>query len=119
MRGLHRRITGSGDAIDILRPQAGILHRVQCRVGVQLDLRHVGNDAELGGLRSADDGNTGAWHVRYPFAGRNSGSVMVSFCFSNATSSGMSSCKASGVCGQSMMLVIMRGPSAKCTTAMA
>ena len=119
VRDLHRRLAGGGDAVDVLRPQPGIRHRVQRRVGVQLDLRHVGDDTEFRGLGGADNGYGLASHGDYPFAGRNSGSVTVSFCFSNITSSGMSSCNASGVCGQSTMLVIMRGPSASCTTAMA
>src|SRR6185437_6210745 len=99
--------------------EPGIFHCVQRRVRVQLDLGHVGHDAQFGGLGGADNGDGSGSHVDYPFAGRNSGSVMVSSIGSNTTSSFMSSCKASGVCSQSTMLVIMRGPSASSTTAMA
>ena len=56
---------------------------------------------------------------RYVRAGLNMGSEMASVCFSKVTSRSMSSFKASGVCGQPTMLVIMRGPSASSTTAMA
>jgi len=55
----------------------------------------------------------------YRFAGLNSGSVISSSIFSNATSTGMSRTSASGVCGQSTMLVIIRGPSSSSTTAIA
>ena len=37
--------------------EPGIGHCVECRVGVQLDLRHFGDDAEPGGLGGTDDGD--------------------------------------------------------------
>jgi hypothetical protein len=40
-----RRLAGSRDAVDVSGPEAGIGHRVERRVGVELDLRHVGDDA--------------------------------------------------------------------------
>ena len=52
-------------------------------------------------------------------SGAKSGRLMSSLCFENETVRGMSSCSASGVCGQSTMLVIMVGPSSSFTTAMA
>ena len=114
LRGLDR----GGEAIDVGEFQAGIRNRIQRRVRVQLDLRHVRDDAELGGLGRADDGNLVSAHGAYPFAGRNRGRVILSSSFSNLTSTFMSSSSASGVCGQSTMLVIMRGPSSSSTTAM-
>ncbi len=53
LRGFHR----GGDAVDVGQFQAGVGDRVQRRVRMELDLRHVGNDAEFGGFGGADDGN--------------------------------------------------------------
>ena len=53
LRGFH----GGRDAVDIGQFQSGIGDGVERRIGVQLDLRHVGDDAEFGGLGCADDGD--------------------------------------------------------------
>ena len=53
LRGFH----GSGDAVDVGQFQPGVRNRVQRGIRVQLDLRRVGNNAELGGLGRADDSN--------------------------------------------------------------
>ncbi len=119
MRDRHRRLAGGRDAVDVGGFEPGIGHRVERRVGMQLDLRHVGDDAELGGLGGADDGDRFRLHRGYLRAGRKRGRVISSSSFSKATSTGMSSCNASGVCGQPVMLVIMRGPSSSSTTAIA
>ena len=119
MGDLLRRFDRGGDAIDVGELQSGVCDGVERRIGMQLDLRHIGNDAELGGFGGADDRDLIAAHDGYPFVGRNKGRVILSSSFSNATSSFMSSSSASGVCGQSMMLLIMRGPSSSSTTAMA
>ena len=55
MGDLLRRFDGGGDAVDVGQLQSGIGDGVERRIRVQLDLRHVGNDAELGGLGGADD----------------------------------------------------------------
>jgi hypothetical protein len=57
MRDGHRRLAGGGDPVDVGGFEAAISHRVERRVGMQLDLRHVGNHAEPGGLGGADDGD--------------------------------------------------------------
>src|SRR5438477_923479 len=115
LRGFH----GGGDPVDVGKLQSGVRNGIQRRIRVQLDLRHVRDDAEFGGLGRANDGDLIPAHVPQPFAGRNKGRVILSSSFSNATSSFMSSSSASGVCGQSMMLLIMRGPSSSSTTAIA
>ena len=116
---LLRRFDRGGEAVDVGQLQSGIGDGIQRRIRVKLELRHVGDDTELGGLGRADDGNLVACAWSYPFAGRNTGRVILSSSASNATSSFMSSSSASGVCGQSMMLLIIRGPSANSTTAIA
>ena len=45
------------DAIDIGRLEPRVLHRIERAVRVQLDLRHIGDDAEFGRLRRADNGH--------------------------------------------------------------
>ena len=60
VRDRGRRLAGGGDAVDVGRLQAGVRQGVEGGVGMQLDLRHAGNDAEVGGLGGADDGN-GFW----------------------------------------------------------
>ena len=119
MRDLLRRFDRGGKTVDIGQFQSGIGDGVERCVGMQLDLRDIGNDAEFGGLGGADDGDLVPAHGLYPFAGRNKGRVIWSSSFSNATSSFMSSSSASGVCRQSTILLIMRGPSSSSTTAMA
>src|ERR1700686_5372542 len=119
MRDLLRGLDRGSKTVDVGMFQPGVGDGVQRRVRVQLDLRDIGNNAEFGGFGSADDGNLILSHDAYPFTGRNRGRVMLSSSFSNATSSFMSSSSASGVCGQSTMLLIMRGPSSSSTTAMA
>ena len=107
--------TGGGDSVDIPGFQTGVRQGVQGGVGVQCDHRHVGDLAHPRGLRRPDDGDASGLHDLT--TGLKRGSVM-SPKRSNATSSGMSSFNASGVCGQSTMLVIIRGPSSRATTAM-
>ena len=119
VRDRDRRLAGGRDAVDVLGFEPGIGHRVQRRVGMQLDLRHVGYDAEPRRLGRTDNGDRFRLHRAYLAAGRKSGRVIWSSSFSNATSTGISSCNASGVCGQSVMLVIIRGPSSSSTTAIA
>ncbi len=116
---LLRRLHGGRDPVDVRQFQPGIRDRIESRVRMKLDLRHVGDDTEFGGFSRADDGHLVPAHDGQPFAGRNTGRVIASSSFSNAASSFMSSTSASGVWGQSMMLVIMRGPSSSVTTAMA
>ena len=116
---LLRRLHRGGDAVDVRQLQPGVGDRVERGVGVELDLRHVGNDAELGGLGGADDSNLITTHDAYPFAGRNCGRVRASSIFWKVTSSFISSSSASGVCGHSRMLLIIRGPSSSSTTAIA
>ena len=53
LRGLHR----GGDTVDIGQFQSGIGDGVERRIRMELDLRHVRDDAELGGLGCADDGD--------------------------------------------------------------
>ena len=62
VRDRGRRLAGGGDAVDVRRLQAGILHGVEGGVGMQLDLRHAGDDAEVGGLGGADDGDGFGFH---------------------------------------------------------
>ena len=50
MPNRHRRLAGGRDAVDVGGPEPGIGHRVERSAGMQLDLRHVGNDAEPGRL---------------------------------------------------------------------
>ena len=57
MADLLRRLDRGGKAVDVGQFQPGIRDCVQRRIRMQLDLRHVGNDAEFGGLGCADDGN--------------------------------------------------------------
>jgi hypothetical protein len=57
MRDRHRRLAGRRDAVDVGGFQAGVGHRAECGVGLQLDLRHVGDDAEPGGFGGADNGD--------------------------------------------------------------
>src|SRR5258708_3851154 len=124
VRDRDRRLAGGRDAINVLRPEPGILHRVQRGIGMQADLRQVRDAAQLGRLGGADDGDRFRFHRAaplspWPFAGRNNGRVISSSIFSKATSSSMSRTRASGVCGQSTMLVIIRGPSSSSTAAIA
>ena len=56
------RFAGGGNAVDVLRLQAGVCQRVQRGVRVELDLAHVGNLAELGGFGGTDDGD-GHWRL--------------------------------------------------------
>ncbi len=66
MRDLLRRLDRGGKAVDIGQFQAGVGDRVQRGVGMQLDLRDIGNDAELGGFGGADDGDLIPAHVLSP-----------------------------------------------------
>ncbi len=63
MRKLHRRfVGGAGDAVDVLRLQAAIGHRVDRGIGVQTELGQIGDDAQLGRFGGADDGDCVVWH---------------------------------------------------------
>ena len=53
LRGFH----GGGDAVDVGEFQSGIGDGVERRIRMELDLRHVRDDAEFGGLGCADDGD--------------------------------------------------------------
>ena len=57
MGDLLRRFHRGGDAVDVGEFQPRIGDGVERRIRMQLDLRHVGNDAEFGGLGRADNGN--------------------------------------------------------------
>ena len=63
VRDRHRRLAGGSDTVDVGGFEAGIGHRVECGVGMQLDLRHVGNDTEACGLGGADDGDRFWFHA--------------------------------------------------------
>jgi len=58
VRHRHRRLAGGRDPVDVGGREPGIGHRVECGVGMQLDLRGVGDDAEPRGLYGADNGDT-------------------------------------------------------------
>ena len=62
MGDLLRRFHRGGDAVDVGEFQPGIGDGVERRIRMQLDLRHVGDDAELGGLGRADDGDCVSAH---------------------------------------------------------
>jgi hypothetical protein len=62
VRDRHRRLAGGRDAVDVGGFEPGIGHRVERRVGMQLDLRGVGDDAEPGRLGRADDGDRFWFH---------------------------------------------------------
>ena len=62
MRDLLRGFHSSRDAVDIGQFQSGIGDGVERGIRVQLDLRHVGDDAELRGLGCADDGDCVSAH---------------------------------------------------------
>ena len=66
VRDRGRGLAGGGDAVDVRRLEPGIGHRVQRGVGVELDLRGVGDDAELGRLGGADDGDRFRLHRGLP-----------------------------------------------------
>ena len=115
----HHR-ADAGQSVDVRWLELRVRHGVERRVGVQANLRQLRDQSELRGFRRADHGDlSGLDHDAPPLAGRKSGKVISSSSGSNATCTGMSSTRASGVCSQSMMLVIMRGPSSSSTTAMA
>src|SRR5215468_6199193 len=59
---LLRRLDGGGKAIDFGQLESGVLDCIQCRIRMELDLRHVRNDAEFSGLGRADDGNLVSAH---------------------------------------------------------
>ena len=66
MRDRHRGLAGGRDAVDVGGLEPGIGHRIECGVGVQLDLRHVGDDSEPGGLGGADNGDRFRLHGCQP-----------------------------------------------------
>jgi hypothetical protein len=66
----HRRLAGRRDAVDVGGLEPGIGHRVECGVGVQLDLRHVRDDAEPGGLGGADENGALVRPIRNNRTGR-------------------------------------------------
>src|SRR5712691_11276710 len=119
MRDCGRGLAGGRDPVDVGGLEPAILQRVERGVGMEPDLRQTGNPAHFGRFGGADDGDRFRFHRTYPFAGRNRGRVISSSILSKATSSGMSRMSASGVCGHSTMLLIMRGPSSSSTTAIA
>jgi hypothetical protein len=57
VRDRDGRLAGGRDAVDVGGFEPGVGHCVECRVGMQLDLPHVWDDPEPGGLGGADDGN--------------------------------------------------------------
>jgi hypothetical protein len=62
MRELLRRLDSGSDAVDVGQFQPGILDGVERRIRMKLDLRHVRDDAEFGGLGCADDGDCVSAH---------------------------------------------------------
>src|SRR5262245_492985 len=108
------RFAGRRNAVDVAGRESGILQCIERCIAMQFELRCVRDRSELGGLCRADDGNGAGLHLA---AGRKSGNEMSELTGMNSTSSGMSSTSASGVCGHSTMLVIIRGPSSSSTTA--
>ena len=58
LRGFHR----GGDAVDVGQFQPGIRDGIERRIRMELDLRHVGDDTEFGGLGCADDGDLVSAH---------------------------------------------------------
>ena len=94
--------------------------RVERRVGVQPDLRQCSGCTPSSVVSAAPTMATLSASCASALrrAEQRQRDLVARSC-SNATSSGMSSCSASGVCGQSTMLVIMRGPSSSSTTAIA
>ena len=66
VRDLDRVVTAGRNAVDVAELEPGIGDRVERRVGVELDLRHGRDLAELGGFRSADDGNGVGLHLTPP-----------------------------------------------------
>src|SRR5581483_2997847 len=109
-------LAGAEDAIDLVLRDAGVGEGVERGLGVELERRLVRNDADRVGLGRADDRGAHAQAHAAP-RGRKKGSVICSFCSSNVTSSGMSTCSASGVCSTPTMFVIMCGPSSSWTMA--
>ena len=57
MRDLLRGLDRGGDTVDVGEFQTGVRDGIERRISVELDLRHVGDDAEFGGLGSADNGD--------------------------------------------------------------
>ncbi len=47
MSDRHRRLAGGRNAVDVGGLEPGIGHSIERRVGMQLDVRHVGDDAGL------------------------------------------------------------------------
>ncbi len=66
VRHRDRGLAGGGDAVDVLRTEAGIPHRIERGVGMQADLRQFGDAAHLGRLGGADDGNRFRFHRATP-----------------------------------------------------
>ncbi len=87
---------------------------------MQADLGGSGMEPRSGGLGSADHGDGPGGYIRVsPPGGTAAAVIVLARAAAKATSSGMSRTSASGVCGQSMMLVLIRGSFASFTTAMA
>src|SRR5579872_2051071 len=63
---LLRRLDRGCKSVDVGKFQACIGDRVQRRVRMKLNLRHVGNDAELGGFCRAYDGDLVSAHDPTP-----------------------------------------------------
>jgi len=82
--------------------QSGIGDGVERRIRMELDLRHVGDDAEFV-VSAAPTTATAFLRMVLSPSPDGTGKGDLSSSFSNATSSFMSSSRASGVCGQSMM----------------
>jgi len=95
----HRRLAGGRDAVDVGGFEPGIGHRVERGVGIQLDLRSVGDDAEVGGLGHPRWRSISA-ASRLPPGRAEEGQCDLVVELSRRRSTGMSSYNASGVCGQ-------------------
>ena len=119
VRDLRRSRRGDGgDPVDVPQAQPGVADRVHRRLHVQPQRGVAGQLAHLVGLGRARDDDPGApAHGPAP-AGVNTGRY-TSPRGSNITRNGMSRTRASGVAGTPIRLVIIRGPSASWTTAMA
>src|SRR6185312_15514517 len=60
------RLDRGGKAVNVGELQSGICNRIQRRIRVELNLRHVRDDTELGGLGRADNGNLFPAHALTP-----------------------------------------------------
>jgi len=114
LQGLRRADAGRVTVLG--QDLAAHAQAVKRRIGVQLQLRNVGQLPHLGGFSGADHGRACARHHGAP-ASLNSGRLIWSFTDVKVTSTGSSSCNKAGSHGVPTMLVSIFGPSSSFTTA--